>query len=57
MTLSFSKRHFVYSNIKILKYYVNRFDLNIKKNKYYSLFDVFQNFKKIQNQTEFFRLL
>ena len=58
MTLSFLKCHFAYSNIKTLKHHVNRFNLNIlKKNKYHSSFDVFQNFKKIRNRIEFFRLL
>ena len=58
MTLSFSKCHFVYSNIKTLKHHVNRFDLNtLKKNKYHSSFDVFQNFTKIQNRAELLRLL
>ena len=56
--LTFSKCHFVYFNIKILKHHVFRFDLNItKKNKRHSSNEIFRQFEKIKNEFRIFWLL
>ena len=60
MTLSFSKCHFVYSNIKTLKHYVNRFDLNTFKKKidiicYLMFFKILRKFEVGLNFFDYYK--
>ena len=56
MTLSFSKCHFVYSNIKTLKHYVNRLNLNTLKEKTNIIYRLifFKILRKFEIELNFF---
>ena len=56
VTLTLKKCHFVYSNIKVLKHHVLKFELNTLKKKIKAIreFQFFKNLKKLNHEFDFF---